>query len=132
MAGTSSQGTSFSFAGFSAFATKITVSAGQGQGQSTQRQRVSAACMADNPNGVEPFFYLWKPDPSGSGAEGNSEQTKQVQISYIGQTMPVSGAVGSLAITGKINFIFTATVLSSSVTAAVGDVVRGDVVFSVT
>lgn len=133
MAGVSSQGTYFTFSGFSAHATEITVSQGDNSGSSssTQRQRVSAAWLGSDPNLAEPFFEIWQPDPAGDGAEDGDGPTKNVQISYIGQTMPNVGTVGSLSISGKLSFSFQATVVGSSVTAAVGDIVRGEVSFKV-
>lgn len=147
MAGVSSQGTYFTFTGFSAHATSVTVSQGEGSrsgsgsgsgpGSGTQRQRVSAAWLGSNPNLPEPYFEIWQPDPANEGAlnsedgEDGGGPTKDVQISYIGQTMPAVGTKGQLSITGKLNFSFQATVVSSSVTAALDDIVRGEVSFRV-
>lgn len=139
MAGVSSQGTYFNFAGFTAHATSVTVSqgdnSGSGSGSGTQRQRVSAAWLGSDPNAAEPFYEIWQPDPEGEGRlnqyTGDDGPAKEVQISYIGQTMPNVGAKGQLVITGKLSFSFNATVSSSSVTAALDDIVRGEVSFRV-
>lgn len=130
MAGVSSQGTSFTFTGLTASATQITVSDGD-QNASQQRQRISAAYLDSDPRLPEPYIEIWQPDPGGSGALSDGGASKRAQISYIGQTMPSVGATGNLSISGKLSYTFSATVLASSVTASVGEVVRGEVTFAV-
>lgn len=140
MAGVSSQGTYFSFAGSSYTATRITVSEGDGGnsgsssgGSSSQRQRVSIATLASDPNGYEPFIPIWLPDPAsiGDSTPGGAERTKSVEVDYIGQTQPTAGTVGTVSISGRISFSGQATCTGSSLTASVGDIVRGSASFTV-
>lgn len=56
---------------------------------------------------------------------------REVQIDFIGNSVPADGATGTLAITGGISLSKAATVASSSVTLAVNDVVRGSATFRV-
>lgn len=133
MAGTSSQGTTFSFSGASYIATRITVTEGDGGGAaggSSQRQRVSIATLGSNPNGYEPFLHIWQPDPAGEGG-GAEGKTKTVDVDFIGQEQPAAGATGTVSIGGKFVFLGQATCTGSSLTAAVGDIVRGSASFRV-
>lgn len=167
MAGSSSQGTYFTFLGSPYTVTRVTVSSNSGGSNSgggggggagdNQRQRVSAAYLGSDPDQPEPFFYIWKPDQVGAGslsgvvlpvlnpvADGdtltietsgtNATATQnQVEIDFIGATRPLVGAVGAISISGAVNLTFTAaTCMSSSLTAAVGEIVRGSASFSVT
>lgn len=144
MAGSSSQGTFFTFQGAPYTVTRVTVSSGSGGGGgASERQRVSAAHLGSDPNQVEPFFYLWQPDPAGvgrlSGAAGvtatgttATSVESQVEIDFIGKSRPTVGAIGPIAITGAVVFSYAgATCMASSVTAALGDIVRGSATFKV-
>jgi hypothetical protein len=53
------------------------------------------------------------------------ETGKEVSFDYIGTTQLVGGTTGAYALTGPVALSGNATVLSSSVTLAVNDVVRG-------
>lgn len=132
MAGVSSQGTFFSFAGASYVATRITVSEGSNDSSSAkaQRQRVSIATLASDPNGYEPYIPIWQPDPNGEGSD-EEDRTKSIEVDYIGQTQPAAGTVGSVSISGGISFSGQATCTGSSLTASVGDLVRGSASFRV-
>lgn len=139
MAGASSQGTLFTFRGSPYTVTRVTVGSGTGGG-SSERNRVSAAHLGSDPDQAEPFFYLWQPDPAGKGALAGVSGTtatgtvveSQVEIDFIGASRPAVGSTGAVAITGAVNMAFAgATCMASSVTAAVGDIVRGSATFKV-
>lgn len=55
---------------------------------------------------------------------------KEVQIEYFGGVL-ASGTSGSLAITGPIGFSGVATVSQATISASVGDLVRGSATFRV-
>jgi hypothetical protein len=144
MAGVSSQGTLFTFSGSPYTVTRVTVSSGSsGGGGTNERNRVSAAHLGSDPDTVEPFFYLWQPDPAGTGrlsgvagttATGTTATVveSQVEIDFIGASRPVVGSVGSVVVSGAVNLSFAgATCMASSVTAAVGEIVRGSATFKV-
>jgi hypothetical protein len=134
MAGVSSQGTYFSFAGAAYTATRVTVTQGDGGTGSgaAQRQRVSIATLASDPEWYEPFIPIWLPDPNGEGDDSGDEgKTRTVELDFIGQTMPTAGVVGTVAVSGKISFSGQATCTGASLTASVGDIVRGTASFKV-
>lgn len=66
---------------------------------------------------------LTQPRPLIGSATG--ETGKELSFDYIGNTQLAGGTTGSYAITGGISLSGNATVVSSSVTLAVNDVVRG-------
>jgi hypothetical protein len=145
MAGVSSQGTLFTFSGSPYTVTRVTVSSGSsGGGGTNERNRVSAAHLGSDPDAVEPFFYLWQPDPAGKGALAGVSGTtatgttatvvqSRVEIDFIGASRPVVGSVGPVTISGAVNLSFSgATCMASSVTASMGDIVRGSATFTVT
>jgi len=115
MAGVSSQGTYFAFAGSNYTVTSVTVNGG------AERQRVSAQHMGLGPNDTEPFYYLHK----------SVDSLPTVDIEFIGAGIPSVNAAGSLAVSGKVAFAGTATCVSSQVTASFGDIVRGSASFRV-
>jgi hypothetical protein len=57
---------------------------------------------------------------------GTGETGKEVSFDYIGTSQLVGGAAGSLAIAGGIALSGPATIVSSSLTLAVNDVIRGN------
>lgn len=102
-------------------ATRVSVNRGSGAG--SNRQRISTAYLGSDPNKEEPFLEIWQPRADEGGGQ-------TVDVDFISATLPTAGASGTLAITGKISFNNTATtVVSSVVTAAVGDIVRGSASF---
>jgi|694.fasta_scaffold01162_72 hypothetical protein len=115
MAGVSSQGTYFAFAGSNYTVTSVTVNGG------AERQRVSAPHMGLGPNDTEPFYYLHR----------SVDSLQTVDVDYIGQTIPSVGASATLTVSGRIAITGTATCVSSQVTASVGDIVRGTASFRV-
>jgi len=129
MAGVSSQGTYVSFAGVTYTATSITVNDGFEGGRSLQRQRVSAATLATDPNFYEPYIPIWLPDPTGEGGDSGSDRTKTVEIEFIGTSAPQASSSGTLSVTGRVSVSGAATCVSSSITAQVGDIVRGSASF---
>jgi len=115
MAGVSSQGTYFAFAGASYTITSVTVGGG------AERQRVSAPHMGLGVNDTEPFYYLHK----------SVDSLPTVDIEFIGQSIPAVNAVGAIAVSGTVGFSGTATCVSSQITASFGDIVRGSASFRV-
>jgi len=61
---------------------------------------------------------------------GTGETGKEVSFDYIGTTQLVGGASGSFTVSSYVTGA-TATVVSSSITLAVNDVVRGSATFRV-
>ena len=53
------------------------------------------------------------------------ETGKEVSVDYIGTSQLIGGTTGSYAITGGVSLSGSATIVSSSLTLAVNDVVRG-------
>lgn len=116
MAGVSSQGTTFTFAGGSFAVTSVSVNYGQ------ERSRVSAPHMGLGPNDTEQVFYLHK----------NVDSLPTVDVEYVtASSIPEVNATGTLQVTGKISFSGAATCIASQITASVGDLVRGTSSFRV-
>ena len=55
----------------------------------------------------------------------SGETGKELSFDYIGNTQLVGGTTGTYAITGGVTLSGNATVVSSSITLAVNDVIRG-------
>jgi hypothetical protein len=115
MAGVSSQGTTFSFAGSVFTITSVQVQSG------SERQRVSAPHMGLAANAFEPTFVTHR----------TIDELPTVSIEYIGSARPEINTSGSLSVTGRLTFSGTATCTSSQVGAAVGELVRGSASFRV-
>lgn len=115
------QGTSVTFAGATYTVTRVTVNRGSNSG--SLRQRISTASLASNPNEEEPYLEIWQPRADEGG--GNT-----VEMDFLGSGAPSSGSTGTLAVTGGISFSTVVTCSSSSVTAAVGDLLRGSASFT--
>lgn len=115
------QGTSFSFSAVTYTVTRVTVNRGSGSGN--QRQRISTAHLASDPNAEEPYLEIWQPRSDEGG--GNT-----VEIDFLGSSAPSAGASGTLTVSGGISFSTAATCASSSVTASVGDILKGSASFT--
>jgi hypothetical protein len=115
MAGTSSQGTTFTFNNATLAVTSVQVSFASG------RQRVSAPHMGLGPNDYEPTYVTHR----------TLDELPTVEIEYIGQTAVAINSSGQLSVTGKLSFSGTATCISSSIGAAVGQLVSGSASFRV-
>lgn len=64
--------------------------------------------------------------------KGSATDTgREVQFDYIGSSPIVDGATGTLSITGGLSLSAAATVVSSSITLAVNDVVKGSATLKV-
>lgn len=115
MAGTSSQGTSFTF-GVSAYTiTSVSVDLGQ------ERERVSGAHMGLGPNDIEPVYLLHR----------SVDSLPTVQVEFIGASAPSVGASAMLAVSGQLAFAGGATCIASQVSASLGELVRGSASFRV-
>lgn len=121
---TLSQGTSFSFNSVSYTVTRVTVQRGSQSGSQT-RQRISTAHLGSNPDLEEPYLEIWQPRAD-EGGGGNT-----VEIDFHGSSVPTAGATGTLVISGGLSLSTTATVSGSSVTAAVGDIIKGSASFRI-
>lgn len=115
MAGVSSQGTTVSFGGSTYAATSVRVSNGQ------PRQRISGAHMGMGVNDFEPMYDTHRTD----------EERVTVDIEYVAGTVPAINATGTLTISGRLSVSGQATCISSEVTAAVGELVRGTASFRI-
>ena len=110
-----SQGLTFSFAAANYVATSVNVDGG------SERRLLSGAHLGLTGGAFEPLYKTFR----------TRDELPTVSVEYIGTTKPAVGASGALAISGPIAFSGGATVTGSSVTAAVGDLVRGSVSFRV-
>lgn len=117
MAGTSSQGTSFTFGASAYTITSVSVDLGQ------ERERVSGAHMGLGPNDIEPVYYLHR----------SVDSLPTVQVEFIGASAPAVGANGAITVSGKLAFgpYTAATCIASQVSASVGELVRGSASFRV-
>lgn len=71
----------------------------------------------------EPYVNIWQPTKVGSGSS--------LEVEYLGGGSFSGGVSGALSVQGPFSISVTnATVSSSVVTGAVGDLVRGSVTFS--
>lgn len=113
MAGFSSQGTTVAFNNATFAATRVQVNNGQ------ERRLVSGAHMGMAVNDFEPVYVTHRTE----------EERITVDIEYIAGTTPAVNAVGTLQITGRISVSGQAKCISSEVTAAVGELVRGSASF---
>ena len=111
-----STGTTLTVAGSTFTVTSITVNFSDVSGE-TDRIDVSHLGQAA---GEE---LLTQARPLIGSASG--ETGKELSFDYIGNTQLAGGTTGTYAITGGVSLSGNATVLSSSVTLAVNDVVRG-------
>jgi hypothetical protein len=115
MAGVSSQGTTFTFNGTDYTVTSVQVDYG------AERQVVSGAHMGLGPDDFEPVFTTGR----------TRDERPTVQIDFIGGAIPGINASGWLSVSGKLSFNGGATCISSQVTAAIGELVRGSASFRV-
>lgn len=65
------------------------------------------------------------------GSPGSTDTGKTVSIDYIGTGILAGGSSGTLVIAGGLSISAAATVVSSSITLAVNDVIRGTAEFRV-
>lgn len=105
----SSQGLTFTFGGSTLSVTNVSINESQ--------DLVDATDLGVAPN--DRRIYI-----------GGFASDAEVQIEYFGSLL-TSGASGSLTISGPISYSGNATVSTSSVTASVGDLVRGNATFRV-
>lgn len=110
MAGISSQGLTFSFGGTTMTVTSVQVNDSQAL--------VDGSHLGIAPTGRREFV-------GGFGTD------REVTIDLITTTVLVAGTTGTLNITGPISFSGTATVASTNVSAALGEVCRGSATFKV-
>lgn len=118
---TLSQGTSVTFGSTTLVATRVSVNRSNGAGASN-RQRISTAHLGSDANQEEPYVEIWQPRADEGGGQ-------TVDVDFLGGSPPTSGATGTLSISGGLSFSTTVTVVSSVVTAAVGDIIRGSASF---
>jgi len=105
----SSQGLTFTFGGTTLSVTNVSINESQ--------DLVDATDLGVAPN--DRRIYV-----------GGFASDAEVQIEYFGDIL-TSGTSGALAITGPISYSGNATISTSSVSASVGDLVRGNATFRV-
>lgn len=105
----SSQGLTFTFGGTTLSVTNVSVNESQ--------DLIDATDLGVAPNDRRVYV-------------GGFASDAEVQIEYFGDIL-TSGTSGALAISGPVSYSGTATVSSSSVSASVGDLVRGNATFRV-
>lgn len=116
-----SQGTSFVFSGAAYTVTRVSVNK-QWEGQN--RNKISTAHLGSDIDEEEPYVFGFAPRSDNLGST--------VEVDFLGNGPPSPGSSGSLTVSGGASFSTTAaTCLSSSVTAAVGDIVRGTASFRI-
>ena len=111
-----SSGTALSFPGFSGNITSVTLNFSDVSGE-TDRIDVSHLGLT---TGATVLTQARPLKGSSSGETG-----KEVSFDYIGNAALAGGASGAFSISGGASLSGNATVVSSSVTLAVNDVVRG-------
>ena len=105
----SSQGLTFTFGGTTLSVTNVSINESQ--------DLVDATDLGVAPNDRRVYV-------------GGFASDAEVQIEYFGDIL-TSGTTGALSITGPISYSGAATISSSSVSASVGDLVRGNATFRV-
>lgn len=108
-----SQGITVKFGLSSVLATRVSVNDGNAK---EGAPRVTVSHLGDNPEEEEPYELTW-------AAPSDNAGPKNVQVDYMGAPLSPGGTT-TISITGPIAYSSTATVISSSVTAQVGDVIR--------
>jgi len=118
-----SSGTTFVFAGTTFTVTNITINFSDVSGQT---DRIDISHLGQTTG--ETMATQKRPlvgSPTG-------ETGKEVSFDYIGTTQLAGGTTGSYSLTGGSSLSGTATIVSSSLTLAVNDVVRGSATVRVT
>jgi hypothetical protein len=116
-----SQGTVFSFAGTTYTCTRVSVNL---QWTGNTRNKISAATLSSNINAEEPFEYGFLPY--------SDDTPSTVDVDFLGGGGPGIGTNGTLTVSGGASFTTTsATCASSTITAQVGDLLRGSASFKV-
>lgn len=118
MAGESAQGTSFSFGGSTYLVTRVSVSQSK---PIPRRNKISVATLATDINTTEPWIYGFLPIPE--------DAEKTVEVEYLGGTVIEVGASGSIST--SLGGGGSATCVSSSINATVGDLIRGTATFRI-
>jgi hypothetical protein len=109
-------GTSLTFPGFSGTITGITVNFSDVSGES---DRIDISHLGLT-TGAEVLTLARPLKGATSGETG-----KEVSFDYIGNAQLIGGTTGTLSISGGVSISGNATIVSSSVTLAVNDVIRG-------
>ena len=111
MAGTSSQGVTFTFDSSTLAVTSFSVNDSQ--------DLIDGSHLGIAPNGNREFV-------------GGFATEREVTIDYISTTILDAGASGALSIAGPVSFSGNATVASASISGSVGALVSGSATFRVT
>lgn len=109
-------GTTLSFGGTNYTVTSLTVNFSDASGES-DRIDVSHLGLTTGAS----ILTVARPLKGGTGGETG----KEVSFDYLGTTQLLGGTTGTLTITGGTSISGAATVVSSSLTLAVNDVIRG-------
>lgn len=109
-------GTTFVFAGTTFTVTNLSLSFSDVSGQT---DRIDISHLGQTAGET----MLTQKRPLVGSATG--ETGKEVSVDYIGTSQLIGGTTGSYAITGGVSLSGSATIVSSSLTLAVNDVIRG-------
>jgi len=116
-----SQGTSFTFSGAAYTVTRVSVNL---QWEGNNRPKISTAHLGSSINAEEPFTYGFIPY--------SDDSASTVEVDFLGGSPISIGSTGNIVISGAAGGTYNgATCVSSSVTAAVGDLVRGSATFRI-
>lgn len=110
MAGVSSQGLTFTFAGSPLVVTSFAVN--------DTNELIDGTHLGIAPGGSREYV-------------GGFATDREVTCDYISTDILAAGSSGSLSITGPVSFSGTATIQSSSITGSVGSLVSGSATFRV-
>jgi hypothetical protein len=109
-------GTTLSFPGFSGTITGITLNFSDVSGES---DRIDISHLGLTTGAT--VLTLARPLKGSAGGDTG----KEVSFDYIGTSQLIGGTTGTLTIAGGVSISGNATIVSSSVTLAVNDVIRG-------
>ena len=123
MANVYTTGTNFSFAGTTQTVTSLTYSMTAVGGDAEQ---IDVSHLGLTTGAA--MLSIGKPL---TGATSGGDTGREVSIEYLGASPITDGSTGTLVITGATSLSAAATCVSSSVTLATNDIVRGSATFKV-
>ena len=124
MANVYTSGTNFSFAGNTYTVTSLTYSMTSVAGEASEGIDVSHLGLTVGAS----MLKISKPLSAVSGGSGSG---REVSIEYLGASPIADNSTGTLVITGATSLSASAICMSSSVTLATNDIVRGSATFKV-
>jgi len=118
-----SSGTSFVFSGTTFTVTNVTINFSDVSGET---DRIDISHLGQTTGST----MLTQKRPLVGSATG--ETGKEVSFDYIGTSQLAGGSTGSYSLGGAVSLSGNATIVSSSITLAVNDVIRGNATVRVT